>query len=314
MSTWGILDAVLVGAVVAVAAVAVLIRSRGAATSAFLVFGILLALLWARLQAPDVAMAEAALGGGVAGALLADALERSRPPEPTRSLPRIPLALAIAAGAASAAALVTVVRALPLDPAELGPLARDRVADSGVSHPITAVLLNFRSLDTLLEIAVVVIAAVGAGAVARERLKPERGTDPVRGALAGILIPILLLLAGWILVAGSSQPGGAFQAGAVLAAALIIGHLCGIPFTTPRGRGGAALAGAGVLCFVALGAIGSASGGVWLQLDPAWAGAAILAVEAILTVGIAVALTMIFLAAGSRDVSSKDDASREVTR
>lgn len=313
MNAWVILDAVLVGAVVLVAAVAVLVRSRAAATSAFLVFGILLALLWARLQAPDVAMAEAALGGGVAGALLADALERRRPPRPVRRRAPVPLILAIAAGAASAAALVTVVRALPLAPAELGPLARDNVADSGVSHPITAVLLNFRSLDTLLEIAVVVIAAVGAGAIARERVQPERGIDPIRRALASILIPILLLLSGWILVAGSTQPGGAFQAGAVLAAALIIGHLCGVPFTTPRGRGGAALAGIGVLCFVVLGAIGPATGGVWLQLDPAWAGAAILAVEAVLTVGIAVALAMIFLAAGSRDASRRDDASRGVT-
>ena len=299
MNAWVILDAVLVGAVVLVAAVAVLVRSRAAATSAFLVFGILLALLWARLQAPDVAMAEAALGGGVAGALLADALERRRPPRPVRRRAPVPLILAIAAGAASAA--------------ELGPLARDNVADSGVSHPITAVLLNFRSLDTLLEIAVVVIAAVGAGAIARERVQPERGIDPIRRALASILIPILLLLSGWILAAGSTQPGGAFQAGAVLAAALIIGHLCGVPFTTPRGRGGAALAGIGVLCFVVLGVVGPATGGVWLQLDPAWAGAAILAVEAVLTIGIAVALAMIFLAAGSRDASRRDDASRGAT-
>ena len=299
MNAWVILDAVLVGAVVLVAAVAVLVRSRAAATSAFLVFGILLALLWARLQAPDVAMAEAALGGGVAGALLADALERRRPPRPVRRRAPVPLILAIAAGAASAA--------------ELGPLARDNVADSGVSHPITAVLLNFRSLDTLLEIAVVVIAAVGAGAIARERVQPERGIDPIRRALASILIPILLLLSGWILAAGSTQPGGAFQAGAVLAAALIIGHLCGVPFTTPRGRGGAALAGIGVLCFVVLGVVGPATGGVWLQLDPAWAGAAILAVEAVLTIGIAVALAMISLAAGSRDASRRDDASRGAT-
>jgi uncharacterized MnhB-related membrane protein len=36
----------------------------------FLVFGLLLALIWARLDTPDVALAEAAIGAGLTGALL----------------------------------------------------------------------------------------------------------------------------------------------------------------------------------------------------------------------------------------------------
>jgi uncharacterized MnhB-related membrane protein len=36
----------------------------------FIVFGLLLALVWARLNAPDVALAEAAIGAGLTGALL----------------------------------------------------------------------------------------------------------------------------------------------------------------------------------------------------------------------------------------------------
>jgi uncharacterized MnhB-related membrane protein len=36
-------------------------------------FGLLLALSWARLAAPDLAIAEAAIGAGVTGALLLDA-------------------------------------------------------------------------------------------------------------------------------------------------------------------------------------------------------------------------------------------------
>ena len=39
----------------------------------FIVFGLLMALTWARLSAPDIALAEAAIGAGLTGALLLDA-------------------------------------------------------------------------------------------------------------------------------------------------------------------------------------------------------------------------------------------------
>lgn len=44
----------------------------------FIVFGLLMALAWARLDAPDVALAEAALGAGLVGALLLDTVGHLR--------------------------------------------------------------------------------------------------------------------------------------------------------------------------------------------------------------------------------------------
>lgn len=38
----------------------------------FVSFGLLMTLAWARLQAPDIALAEAAIGAGLTGALLLD--------------------------------------------------------------------------------------------------------------------------------------------------------------------------------------------------------------------------------------------------
>ena len=38
----------------------------------FIVFGLLMALAWARLAAPDIALAEAAIGAGLSGAMLLD--------------------------------------------------------------------------------------------------------------------------------------------------------------------------------------------------------------------------------------------------
>ncbi len=44
----------------------------------FIAFGLLVALAWVRLQAPDVAMAEAAVGSGLTGALLLSSLSAMR--------------------------------------------------------------------------------------------------------------------------------------------------------------------------------------------------------------------------------------------
>lgn len=44
----------------------------------FIAFGLLLALVWARLRAPDLALAEAAIGAGLSGALMLAAARRAR--------------------------------------------------------------------------------------------------------------------------------------------------------------------------------------------------------------------------------------------
>ncbi|SFI83838.1 DUF4040 domain-containing protein [Nitrosomonas sp. Nm34] len=40
----------------------------------FMIFGLLMALAWVRLDAPDIALAEAAIGAGLTGALLLDTI------------------------------------------------------------------------------------------------------------------------------------------------------------------------------------------------------------------------------------------------
>jgi uncharacterized MnhB-related membrane protein len=42
----------------------------------FIAFGLLMAIAWVRLQAPDIALAEAAIGSGLAGALFLSSLGR----------------------------------------------------------------------------------------------------------------------------------------------------------------------------------------------------------------------------------------------
>ena len=76
-------DLLLCGTLIALAIAALTSREARHGVILFIAFGLLLALVWARLRAPDVAIAEAAIGAGVAGALLAlrlPARRRRRPP------------------------------------------------------------------------------------------------------------------------------------------------------------------------------------------------------------------------------------------
>jgi energy-converting hydrogenase B subunit D len=67
-----ILDVVLVAALLFVALGAVVVRDLFRAVVLFITFGLLMALVWMRLEAPDIALAEAAIGAGLTGALLLD--------------------------------------------------------------------------------------------------------------------------------------------------------------------------------------------------------------------------------------------------
>lgn len=63
-------DAVLLFTLLALAAAAILSPEPRRAVMLFIAFGLWLSLVWARLGAPDVALAEAAIGAGIGGALM----------------------------------------------------------------------------------------------------------------------------------------------------------------------------------------------------------------------------------------------------
>ncbi|MCS6787652.1 MAG: DUF4040 domain-containing protein [Thiobacillaceae bacterium] len=69
-----LLDGLLAAALLGSAWASLATRDLTRAVVMFIVFGLLMALAWARLQAPDIAIAEAAIGAGLTGALLLDAL------------------------------------------------------------------------------------------------------------------------------------------------------------------------------------------------------------------------------------------------
>lgn len=70
-------DLVLLATLLAVAVAAVTSPEPRGAVMLFIAFGLLLSLVWARLNAPDVALAEAAIGAGLGGALMLAAARRA---------------------------------------------------------------------------------------------------------------------------------------------------------------------------------------------------------------------------------------------
>jgi len=186
---------------------------------------------------------------------------------------------------------------------ELGPAAIDlrapvaaHLADSGVSHPVTAVLLNYRGYDTLLEIAVLLLALLAILAVVGESpASPSHAAHPVLQTLGRLATPLMIVVATYLLWAGAFRPGGAFQAGAVLAAAAVLLHLVGLlpGWSTPGLRLRIGLA-AGFALFLAVAAALLTQGSL-LQYPPAAAGALILLIESGLTVSLALILAGLFL-------------------
>ena len=74
MTLWWGMDIALVISLCGVAWFTLASADLFKAVVLFIAFGLLLSLAWLRLQAPDIALAEAALGAGITGALLLSTL------------------------------------------------------------------------------------------------------------------------------------------------------------------------------------------------------------------------------------------------
>jgi multisubunit Na+/H+ antiporter MnhB subunit len=158
------------------------------------------------------------------------------------------------------------------------------------------VLLNFRGYDTLLEIGVLLVALIAVIGVSHERgARAHRPGLPLLQTLARLLAPLMVLMAGYLLWAGAHRPGGAFQAGAVLAAAGVLLHLARmLPAWKAPGpllRVGLA---AGFLIFLGVSAALLANGAL-LKYPPASAKMLILLVESGLAFSLGLVLTGLFL-------------------
>jgi multisubunit Na+/H+ antiporter MnhB subunit len=207
-------------------------------------------------------------------------------------------ALAAAGGLLLFGAMAAAFHAFPAPGGTLPRSVMEAVPLSGVLNPVTAVVLNFRGYDTLIEIAVLLLTAVGARAAAGSNAAspPTPRPEPMLAAFYRLLAPVVIVVAGYLLWVGKHAPGGAFQAGAMLGAVSILWRFCsgGPPPADGRLQRVALCIGTILFCAVGAGAQLAAPG--FLQYPVGWAGWLILLIETGCTLSIAAALTALFTA------------------
>lgn len=284
---------------------AVLARDAFAAVVAFVSLGLLVAVAWVALGAVDVALTEAAIGGGVTGALLlgaARAAGEGRVAKPRRWDAGIAAKVVVALLCAGVTAvLVAAWFSLPHPAPALTAQAVEAMPALGVKNPVTGVLIGFRGWDTLLEKVVLGLALVGIWSLGADRywggrpsLPPVRFVGNPLVLLARILPPPAIVFAIYLLWAGADEPGGAFQAGTILATMGILVVLAGwgdYPAISHRSVRVAAVA--GTVVFVLTGIAGFALPGGFLSYPEAIAKPVIVVVEVALVFSIAVTLCLL---------------------
>ena len=311
MSVATVLEIVLAAMVLGLGIWTIAARQTYAATVGFVAYGLLVPLIWVRLGTVDVALTEAAIGGGLGGVLLLGAAARLRATETASATETPGRTVRLSAAALSAmisAALAAAILLLP-DPAPtLAPAAVANASATSLANPVTNVLMAFRAMDTMLEKIVLLLAIIGVWSLAPDAVwgghpGPRHRGDPY-GALAflaRLLPPVGIIVGIDRLWTGADHPGGAFQGGAVLAAMWLLVIMAGLMDTPPVSSPWLRLvlvAGPGVFLTVGLGGVGL--GLAFLAYPPAQAKPLILAVEVAMTLTIAVTLGLLLAGAPER--------------
>jgi multicomponent K+:H+ antiporter subunit A len=126
-----------------------------------------------------------------------------------------------------------------------GAATRAGQAQLGLSLPlghghnvVNVILVDFRGADTLGEIVVLAIAALGVVALAVRPARPRQGSRIMSFLLARgaqLLFPTTLVCAAYQMLRGHDQPGGGFSAGLVTSLAIVIqAFVFGLPSTRAR--------------------------------------------------------------------------------
>lgn len=301
-TTVRIYDFLLVTALLGAAWKTLFAREAFTSTVLFVAFGLLMAIVWTRLGAIDVALAEACIGAGLTGALLIDAIRHFQEDSNLNSK-ESRLTFHMAAGVLSLG-LFSILSTSLLNLQEPNKDVYTRVIDhmdvSGSSHPVTSVLLNFRAFDTWLELGVLLLASFAAISI-HQLYDNGRGPDLMRPtptaikSLTRVMLPFLVIIGGFLLWLGSHSPGGAFQAGSLIGAAGIL-----IQITNPDRRivfsslGFRILLSLGFLAFLAVAFLTNLLQGNFLEFPRSQAGTFILILELAATASIALTLNVMF--------------------
>ena len=306
MTVLGLLDAGLALLVLAVATWTIVARGNFSAVVGFMTYGLLLSLVWARIAALDVAITEAAIGSGVTGLLLIGAALRLRALEKSDVSGQVSGVGRVGAAVLSvavAAALATVFLSAEGQGPSLAPEAAKHLPQFGLGNPITAVLMAYRAVDTMLEKVVLILAVIGVWSLAPDLAwggapanLSASAPDPALVYLARVLPPFGIVVSIYIAWVGASEPGGAFQGGALLAAMVLVVLMARVARIPEVGAPWLRLAiVSGPITFLVVGLLGFAVATGFMAYPPAYAKALILFIEAFMVLSIAAMLPLLVL-------------------
>ena len=190
------------------------------------------------LDAADVALTEAAVGAGISTVLLLSALALTSEHERSRTMNR-----ALSLGVTILTTLVVIYATFDKprfgDPeapvhTHVAPWYLENTpVHVDIPNVVTAVLGTYRGYDTLGEVFVVLTAGIGVlfllGSGRLQRSLDEETEIQVRlrhyqipRVVGRLLIPFILLFGLYVQFHGEYGPGGGFQAGAIIAASIIL--------------------------------------------------------------------------------------------
>jgi multisubunit Na+/H+ antiporter MnhB subunit len=191
---------------------------------------------------------------------------------------------------------------MPIGDERLAAEVAPKLEQSGVANPVTAVLLNFRGYDTLLEVAVLFLSIVGIWSMARRArvwVKPPND-DPVLVIFARLLLPLMVIIAAYLFWLGADLPGGAFQGGAILGGMGVLWAAAAIwlpekwkPIHLQPGL--RLLLSAGLLAFTAVALATLLNGANLLEYPLASAKPLIVIIESAAVLSIGATLTLLFI-------------------
>jgi multicomponent Na+:H+ antiporter subunit B len=186
------LDVILLLILIATAVLSLIVRDLLAAVALLSVYSLFTALLFTGLQALDVALVEAALGAGLTGVLLIAAILLTTRRAEQRPHPRarvlIPIVVAGFVGLMLYASTGLPDRGDPDAPAQQG-VSRAYIEGSlpqtRTPNVVTAILADYRSMDTLGETLVILTAALSATLILARRFDhPEVDSEREDGGAA----------------------------------------------------------------------------------------------------------------------------------
>lgn len=235
--------------VVSAVGVALFHRRRLFALILLSAVGVGVSLLFAAFSAPDLVLTQLAVEvvSIVLLLLVLYLLPRSTPSERRPGMHVLRMGLAVTLGVAAA----VLVHGMLVNPVEsIAQYYVDNAVPGGGGHNVVNVILvDFRGFDTLGEITVLAVAAVGIGTLLHKFapvLPTEdqfpRAADAHPALLrlqARVLLPLALAFSAYVMLRGHQLPGGGFVAGLITGGALVLQYMANGAEWSQRRLGGA---------------------------------------------------------------------------